>query len=126
MPHLTLQYTSNIAQKVDFDNLFAQCHRILADVGGIKIENCKSRAIKLDDYTIGSGEPDDAFVHVDLKFLAGRTEALKQEIGNHILNILRKTYTPSLAERNLQITIQIQDIQRETYFKIPEGSLTIQ
>jgi 5-carboxymethyl-2-hydroxymuconate isomerase len=126
MPHLTFEYTSNIKQDIDFSALFAQIHSILAEVGGINIENCKSRAVKLDDFTIGTGEPDHAFVHTDLKFLVGRREALKQEIGQHILNVLRETYAPSLARYDLQITVQIQDIQRETYFKIPEGSFTIQ
>jgi 5-carboxymethyl-2-hydroxymuconate isomerase len=126
MPHLELQYTSNIAQEINFSVLFAELHRILAEVGGINIENCKSRAIKLDDYAIGSSEPDNAFVHVNLKFLVGRSEVLKQKIGQDILNALRDAYAPSIDEHNLQITVQIQDIQHETYFKIPEGSFTIQ
>jgi 5-carboxymethyl-2-hydroxymuconate isomerase len=125
MPHLTLQYTENVDQNINFEELFSTLHHILADVGGIKIDNCKSRAIKLEDYYIGQGEDDHVFIHLDLRFLEGRSLELKQEIGRQILSTLKEYYAPSMAKYNMQITVEIRDIQRETYFKIPEGSFTL-
>lgn len=123
MPHLTLQYTENINQDIDFPDLFSKLHGILVDPGGIKIDNCKSRAIRLENYYIGRGEISNAFVHLDVQFLEGRSILLKKEIGNQMLDALKKYYKLSIAEFNLQITIEIRDIQREVYYKFPEGSI---
>jgi 5-carboxymethyl-2-hydroxymuconate isomerase len=124
MPHLTLEYTSNLSQTIDVGELFPKLHQILADVGGISIHNCKSRAVRLDTYYIGKGGTQNAFIHLDIRFLEGRSLELKQRIGQQSLSWLKEFFAPSLAELELQVTVEIVDIQSQTYFKIPEGSLT--
>ncbi len=123
MPHLTLEYTSNIQQAVSAKDVFAQLHRVLADVGGVKIGHCKSRLRVLDDFYIAEGEQGGAFVHLDLRLLAGRDLALKQRIGNESLQVLRQYFAPGSDALSLQITVSVIDIERETYFKIPEGTI---
>jgi 5-carboxymethyl-2-hydroxymuconate isomerase len=115
MPHLTLEYTSNIRQHVNLAELFSALHRVLAEVGGVSIENCKSRAVKHHDFYIGSGGSNKAFVHLGMTMLEGRPLALKQKVGESILRLLKDTYA---------ITVEIKDIQRATYFKVPEGTLS--
>jgi 5-carboxymethyl-2-hydroxymuconate isomerase len=122
MPHLTLEYTGNIEQEIDFDDLFGKLHRILAGVGAIRLDNCKSRAWRLDHYYIADGGAQHAFVHLVMRFLAGRPRELKQEIGRQSLTILKEAFAPSLAELELQISVEIQDIERSTYLKAPEGT----
>ncbi|MCP5046036.1 MAG: 5-carboxymethyl-2-hydroxymuconate Delta-isomerase [bacterium] len=124
MPQLVLQYTANIQQDVDFKDMFARFHHVLAHTGGIKIGNCKSRAIKLEDYYIAQGGPDEAFVHLDARFMEGRSAELKQKIGQQLLDIMKEVYSPSIKEYNLQITVEINDIACDSYFKFPEGTLT--
>ncbi len=126
MPQLTLQYTDNIGSPVDFDHLFSQLHEVLSDVAGIRIENCKSRAMELSDYRIGRGEAGGAFVHVDVAILAGRPIETRGEIGRRMLEVLRGAYAQPLDELDLQITVEIRDMQSDLYFKIPEGTLTPQ
>ena len=123
MPQITLEYTDNIQQKINFPEVFREMHSVLFDVGGIPLENCKSRSIRRSDYFIGKGESNEAFVHVEVAFLAGRGLELKQEIGRRVLQILEKCYSQSLSAHNLQITVEIRELTRELYFKIPEGTL---
>jgi len=123
MPQLKLEYTDNIIQDTDFDSLFLKIHQILFNTGGINIENCKSRAVKIQNYFIGQGDANNAFIHLQIQFLEGRSDSLKQAIGHQILNLLKEYYKASLENLNLQITVEITDIQKKTYFKIPEGSL---
>ena len=123
MPQLILQYTANIDQEISFQDLFVKLHNILADIGGIKIDNCKSRAFKLDNYYIGRGETSNAFINLDIHFLEGRPQTFKKEIGSQILEALKEIYSQSISEFNLQITVEIKDIERDVYFKYPPGSL---
>lgn len=124
MPHLTLQYTDNIQRKPDFAPLFSRLHDVLSEVGGIQIGNCKSRAIRLEDYFVARGGPEHAFIHLDIAVLAGRSVDLKQEIGRFCLEALNHQLAPSFDGLELQITVEIRDMPKDAYFKIPEGTLT--
>ena len=125
MPHLTLEYTANIEQPVWFEKLFTDLHQILAEEGGIRPDNLKSRARRLDTYYIANGAADQALVHLDLRLMAGRSPNWKQQIGRQLLHCLKDYYGPALASLNLQITVEIQDIDPDAYFKIPDGTLTL-
>ncbi|MBI9070146.1 MAG: 5-carboxymethyl-2-hydroxymuconate Delta-isomerase [Melioribacteraceae bacterium] len=119
MPQITLEYTSNINHDINFNELFAEVHRVLSDVGNIDINNCKSRAIKLDDYYIGNGEIENAFIHLAIRLLEGREEELKRKIGWEIMKVLEDFYYQCFTQHRFQITLEINDIFKNSYFKIP-------
>ncbi|MBC8331404.1 MAG: 5-carboxymethyl-2-hydroxymuconate Delta-isomerase [Anaerolineae bacterium] len=123
MPHLILEYTKNISQQLDAEKLFAPLHQIIAETAGIRIENCKSRAILLHDYYIADGRQGQAFVHLDIRFLEGRSSEIKQSIGQQCLQALRGYFGDIPKEMDLQLTVEIGDIQRQSYFKFPAGTL---
>ena len=64
MPHLTLEYTDNL----DFDvqMLLKRMHSALVATGAINLKGLKSRAVRHSEYRIADGNPDYAFVHVNL------------------------------------------------------------
>ena len=126
MPNIVLEYTSNVPEAIDFSELFSDIHKILHERGGINLDNCKSRAIEINDYHIGDGHPSNAFVQLSIAFLAGRGDEIKQQIGEQSLACLKRFYAKSMARYDLQITVELADIQRENYFKYPEGTFTEQ
>jgi 5-carboxymethyl-2-hydroxymuconate isomerase len=123
MPHLTLEYTAGLRPDVEFKGLFARMHDVLSDVAGIKKGNCKSRAIELDRYLVGDGTSGEGFLHLDVRFLEGRPAELKEEIGRRLLAVLKEGFESLFEEGDLQVTVEIRDIERAAYFKIPAGSL---
>lgn len=125
MPHIILEHSSNLPALPDFRALFGDIHRILNSEGGIKLENCKSRAREAEHYHIGDGNPDNAFIHLAIDFVEGREPEIKQAIGHECLALLKQYYESHLSD-SLQITIAITDIPLVSYFKYPEGTLTRQ
>jgi 5-carboxymethyl-2-hydroxymuconate isomerase len=85
------------------------------------VANCKGRAIHLDRYCIGLGDAHDAFVHLEIRLLEGRSAAEKQELGEGSLRILEESLTPLTASLALQITVEVVDIARVGYFKATRG-----
>ena len=126
MPNIVLEYTSNVSQPIDFSELFSEIHKILHEVGGINLDNCKSRVLEMRQYHIGDGHPSNAFIQLSVAFLAGRSNDIKQQIGSECLACLKRFYEKSMARLDLQITVELADIQRENYFKYPEGTFTEQ
>jgi 5-carboxymethyl-2-hydroxymuconate isomerase len=123
MPHLTLEYTANLEEDAPSPELLLRIHGVLERVGGIKIENCKSRWRKVEDWVVGDGEAPSAFVHLDLRFLEGRSEDTRRAIGDATLEVLKTHFQPRNPELDLQITVEVQDIRSGTYFKDPPGTL---
>ena len=108
MPHLTLEYTDNVSDPEDMRETMLKMHRVLNETGGIRLANCKSRSRRLDTYAVGDGSPDNAFLHLDVRFMEGRPDEVKRTIGNELLQILREDF--SEAGLDLQITVEIRDI----------------
>lgn len=123
MPQITLQYTSNIQPLPEFYQLFSAVHKTINAIAGIKIENCKSRSIQLDNFYIGDGSGNKGFLHLEVKILEGRTSDVKSKLGKSLLQILKNESKESIKLLDLQITVEIIDIQKSCYYKYPEGTL---
>lgn len=110
MPHLTLEFSHNVIEKNNLQPLLKTLHEIIADSLPTDISGCKSRAIELDTFHVGNGEPDSAFVHVTLKVLPGRTPEHLQKVGEKLMTKLREHFDDSFKKLKLQITMEITEL----------------
>jgi 5-carboxymethyl-2-hydroxymuconate isomerase len=120
MPHLHLEYSSNLPDRVASRDLMRAFHAVLAD-HGVSVGNCKSRAEERRVFLVGDGSPEESFVHLDVRLLEGRTPETKRSIGDALLAILVDAYQQ--ARPNPQITVEVRDIERAGYFKHPPGTI---
>lgn len=117
MPHLVLEYSANVIEKKHLDELLQRCNRLLEESLPTEISNCKSRAYVCDIYSVGAGAANAAFVHVDLKVMAGRTLEKLQTLGQDLLTMLNNHFAESRQKLQLQITLEISELAK-TYFKL--------
>lgn len=117
MPQITLEHTANILDTLDFKTVLLAIHQTVHDVTGVNIENCKSRARQLEYYLVGSGGSEKAFVGVDLYLLEGRSDDIKRALGQAVLDLLTTFFPQSIAKLDLQITVKVDDICKDYYFK---------
>ena len=96
---------------------------MLADIAGTRIENFKSRAICRATYRIGAGLGREAFVHLEIRLLAGRSPETKKLIGQQCLSLLETTWGASLVDLDPEITVELVDMERGSYFKSLPGTL---
>jgi 5-carboxymethyl-2-hydroxymuconate isomerase len=123
MPHLTLEYTANLSGTPPTPDLLLALHHLLETVGGIRLENCKSRWREVEDWVVGPGDPSSAFVHLDMRFLEGKPLEIRRALGESTLEVLASHFRPEPPGVDLQITVEIQEIKTDTYFKFPPGTL---
>ncbi len=118
MPHLVLEYSDNVMQPVDWSALFSGLHQAVAEAGAPR-QNCKSRAIRHETYQVADGLPGSAFVHLTIGLLAGRTDEVKAALARRCLELLAETFRPSLDSLDLQISVELRDLHRESYQRLP-------
>lgn len=118
MPHLTLHYSANIDPPPDFARLFGELHHTLAGLVDIDIGNFKSRATRCEDFLIGSGSPRNAFAHLDLRILRGRLGEDRRRLADAALAIMQAHFGRVAPAADLQITIDLLDLDPDTYRKV--------
>ncbi|MEJ7688547.1 MAG: 5-carboxymethyl-2-hydroxymuconate Delta-isomerase [Variovorax sp.] len=115
MPHLVILYTANIESDAGMPAL---C-RTLADamleqrddegrqvypVGGTRV-----LAYPAAHFAVADGTGDHAFVYLNVRMAAGRSDAVKQRVGDALLAKVKSHFEPLLAQRHIGITLQIDE-----------------
>jgi len=116
MPNLTLEYTANLPA-VDLAAVLAECNRTAADSGQFSEIDIKSRAVRVDDFVIGTEPGDRGFVYVTFALLAGRSPEVKRDLSQRLQTVLQKHFIapPRLT---LQIAVEMRDMERDTFIKV--------
>jgi 5-carboxymethyl-2-hydroxymuconate isomerase len=121
MPHLTLEYTANL----DFDvqPLLARLHSELVATGAINLKGIKSRAVRRSEFRIADGNPDYAFVHVNLLVREGRPIEIQGEFAQRVMTVLKETFGGRFENGHLSLSVDIKEMREGaalTLHNIPE------
>lgn len=115
MPHLTMQYTANLAPLATRPLLLALNRSLIAS-GQFEPLDIKSRAIVLDDFLQGDADSGHAFIHVQLALLDGRSDEIKQTLAAGLLAALQ-AQAPAPHGNAMQLCVEVCDIHRASYAK---------
>jgi 5-carboxymethyl-2-hydroxymuconate isomerase len=110
MPHLTLEYTANL----DFDvqRLLARLHSELAATGAISLKGLKSRAVRHGEYRIADGNPQYAFVHVNLLIREGRPLDVQEDIARRTMAVLQEMFGDRFQNNLLSLSVDIKEMRQ--------------
>jgi len=114
MPHLILEYSSNIIDKPDFAKLFEKLQASLVENLPTKMTSCVSRAIKQENFYIGEGDKENAFVHLQCKALKGREQKVLQN-ATQALSLIVNDYFQSLNP-NLKIRCSVEFVELSDFY----------
>ena len=109
MPHLTLEYTDNL--QVDVQPLLARLHAEAVATGAINLKGIKSRAIRHTEYRIADGNPDYAFVHVNLLIREGRSLEIQKEAAQRVMVVLKDTFGHRFDKGYLSLSVDIKEMR---------------
>ncbi len=112
MPHLNLEYTNNIEEGDDFSDLFASINHMVSEKLPADIASCKCRAILVDNYYVGNGNSEAAFVHVELSFMQGRSAEIREEVGKELFQLLKTYFSDSAKRKDFQITLEVRELAK--------------
>lgn len=119
MPHINVEYSETLADAFDRPAFAKDTHQVVVDIAGGRAGGCKSRFERLDETYIADGSAGYAMIHVRIGLLSGRTAAVKRELTDAVLGLLRK-HTAPVPRFELQLSVEVRDLDRETYAKHDE------
>ncbi|OMG56169.1 5-carboxymethyl-2-hydroxymuconate isomerase [Azonexus hydrophilus] len=115
MPHLTLEYTANLAS-FDPTRALAAINAAMFDSGQFSEPDIKSRAIAVGNFQVGILQNPRAFVHLRIALLSGRSSAERKELADAALAALGELI---LAPRGMEIQLSVEtsELDRDSYAK---------
>jgi len=119
MPHITLEYSSNIRITKDLGVLFSQIHKLLEHSLNINTLNCKSRANCQDTFFLADGDKKHAFAHLQIKVLDKHPLEGKQELGAGAFELVKVFFYGQVEGLCFQPSVEILEMKKDLYYKLP-------
>lgn len=121
MPHLTLEYSNNL--EFDVQDLLKQLHSELTATGAINLKGLKSRAICHSEFRMADGNPEYAFVHINLLIREGRPLEVQKDVSMRVMKVLEDTFGKRFEDGYLSLSVDIKEMRAGialTHHNIPQ------
>jgi 5-carboxymethyl-2-hydroxymuconate isomerase len=116
MPHIHLEYSDNL-QNLQPEKVLKAINLCMFDGGYVSAaSDVKSRAVAQSVYMVGLGEEPQAYLHAKVSLLSGRSNELKQQISQQILQVLQQNL-PAQTGLTVQVCVEIIEMPKESYSK---------
>lgn len=110
MPHIIVEYSSNLESQVSPRRLVDALHRAALGTGVFPLGGLRTRAERRDVYAVADGDPENAFVAVMARIGAGRDAETRQSVAAALMAVLETETAEAFRTRGLGLTVEVQEI----------------
>lgn len=118
MPHITVEYSTNLDKRLPMRELIEKIHAAVLASGAFELGAVRTRAIPQSLYVVADGDPDNGFIHVDMRIGPGRDAETKKRVAQAILDALRDETKEDMTRHGLGISIEIREIDYTAALKL--------
>jgi 5-carboxymethyl-2-hydroxymuconate isomerase len=121
MPHCVILYTPNLETKTELGVL---CRKLadrmltIVDEAGRQVfptGGTRVLAYPAAHYAVADGKGDYGFVYINVRMGNGRSEAVKKEAGDRLLEVVKEHFAPVFESELIGITLQIDESPGQVY-----------
>lgn len=113
MPHIVIEYSSNVEPSVDMGAVVNAAHKSLGENLGDAASRIKTRAVPMPHYAVGDDGADGHMVHITLLLLEGRDDDTKNKYGGDIHKAVGDIVQVKLPD--CKITLEVRDMTKAHY-----------
>ena len=117
MPHQIIEYSANLGDRIDIDELVTVLHEAAAAIDVLPVGGLRTRAAEREHYRIADGHEDNAFVNVTLRIAPGRSFEAKKAAGETLFEALCAFLKATYDSSPLAISLEIQEIDADLRWK---------
>lgn len=110
MPHLTVEYSANLATTGDIAGLCRALHAAMLDTGLFELGAIRVRALRCEDYAVADLLPQNGFADLRLRIGEGRCLAEKRAAGEIIFAAAVAHFAPLFDSPHFALTFSIEEI----------------
>ena len=117
MPHLIVEYSANLEDRIDLEGLLSRLHAAASTYGVFPLGGLRTRAERRDHYRVADSHPDNGFVHVTAVLGHGRSLEVRKEVGEGLFETLCDYLDSAFREHPLAISFHVQEFHPELNYK---------
>lgn len=110
MPHIHIEYSGNLEERVDMGGLCEAIRQVAAQIDALPMPGLRVRAIRVDHYAIADGDPKHGFVDLSVRLRVGRAEEVKQDIVARVFEAARAYLSSAMAQHSIALSAELRDI----------------
>ena len=116
MPHIRLDTTADLPENADVPEILADLVAELSRHETVEPHSIKAYHTLRATWVMGEGAPA-GFIHCEVAVLTGRSLDLRKAIGNALAQVLRHHFRTSLEAGDAGLTVEVREMDRETYIR---------
>ena len=114
MPHVTIEFSANVAERTDIAALVAAVHDAAIATGFVPADGLRTRAVSRAIYAVGDRHPDNGFVAVFTRLAVGRTP----EQRAYFMERIDAAVHGALGEAVHRLAISVEYIEIQTDYRV--------
>jgi 5-carboxymethyl-2-hydroxymuconate isomerase len=118
MPHVVVEYSSNLEPAIDIRRLIADVHQTILASGVFEIGAVRTRAARHDVFLVADGDPANAFVHVTVRMAQGRDSTTRKRLAQKVLDTVAAVTSTVFRRSGLGLSVEINEIDRATSVRL--------
>lgn len=116
MPHIRLDTTADLPENADIPEILSDLVEELARHETVEPRSIKAYHTLRATWVMGEGAPA-GFVHCEVAVLTGRSLDVRKAIAEGMAQVLRHHFRMSLEAHEAGLTVEVREMERETYIR---------
>ncbi len=117
MPHLTLEYSSNLDFRIDVGALCRSVAGAVLETGLFEAGAIRVRAVRCDFYAIADRLPENAFIDMTFRIGAGRASEDKSRAGEAIFSAAQAYLAQLFDTPHFALSLELREIDAAISWK---------
>jgi 5-carboxymethyl-2-hydroxymuconate isomerase len=117
VPHLTIEYSSNLEASSNVGELCKVLSKTLFETKLFELGAIRVRAYRADAYVVADDLPQNTFLDASLRIGVGRSVDDKKHVGEALFAALTKFFSPQLATPHFALSLEIREIDANLSWK---------
>ena len=110
MPHVIVEYSANIEDKIRVPLLLAALHEAMDQSGIAEIAGLRTRGECRDDFRIADNHPANGFVAIIVRIAQGRPLETRKMVLEKVTTAANKHLEGVFASTPLALSVEVQEI----------------
>jgi 5-carboxymethyl-2-hydroxymuconate isomerase len=110
MPHMIVEYSANIEEKIRIDSLLTVLHGAAFSTGIAELAGFRTRGERRDQYRVADGDPANCFVAITVRVARGRSAAELKTLLDTITAAATTHLEPVFATTPISFSCEVQEI----------------
>lgn len=117
MPHMAIEYSANLDETVDIQDLCTLVADTILETGLFEIGAIRVRAFRAEAYAIADRLPQNGFIDMNFRIGKGRSAEEKKRAGEAIFAAASQRLAPLFATPHFALSLEIREIDAELSWK---------